>query len=123
MSRLAHWAVFTDNNSRRGEFIASLLEGNPPEGFESFSKKEGALFSKSALDRFLEEEARHDQHILTDPEQQELKTMSSGERKKALLTYLLQKEPDYLILVNPFDNLDAASVNSLEKLLTELSHK
>ncbi|MDC6352399.1 ATP-binding cassette domain-containing protein [Zeaxanthinibacter sp. PT1] len=123
MSRLAHWAVFTDNDSRRGEFITSLLEGNAPKDFEPFGRKAGALYSKSALDRFLEEEARHDQHILTDPEQQELKTMSSGERKKALLTYLLKKEPDYLILVNPFDNLDAPSVNSLEKLLTELSDR
>ncbi|TDQ29110.1 ATP-binding cassette domain-containing protein [Zeaxanthinibacter enoshimensis] len=121
MSRLPHWAVFTDNNSRKGEFISSLMDGEPPEDFKPFAGKEGALFSKSAVDHFLEEEARHDQHILSGPDQQELRTMSSGERKKALLNFLLNKQPDYLIIVNPFDNLDSDSARSLADLLTELS--
>src|SRR5690606_7680177 len=40
---------------------------------------------------------------------QPLKTMSTGEQKKALLNYLLRQEPDFLVLVNPFDNLDVAT--------------
>ena len=44
--------------------------------------------------------------------------MSSGERKKALFSYLLSQKPDYMILDNAFDNLDVAS----RKFFTETIH-
>ena len=43
--------------------------------------------------------------------------MSSGEQKKALLAYLLRGNPDFMVLDNPFDNLDTASQDNLSYTL------
>ena len=125
MSQPNHWAIFTTNNSNRQGFIAKLMSdpGQLPNGFESLKGKRGALFSKLELDKFIEEEAIHDQKILTKDTAQSLQSMSSGERKKALLKYLLSQKPDFLVLDNPFDNLDKTSQRQLKELLEELSAK
>ena len=47
--------------------------------------------------------------------------MSSGEQKKALLQHILKGNPDYIILDNPFDNLDVASQANLKQELQSIS--
>ena len=123
MTHIEHWAVFITNDSNRQEFIKTLMSGLQPmpDGFDSLQEKNGALFSKLELDKFIEEEAIHDLSVLTPDTRQSLRSMSSGERKKALLKYLLAREPDYLLLDNPFDNLDRNSQTNLKALLQELS--
>ncbi|WP_343485622.1 ATP-binding cassette domain-containing protein [Allomuricauda sp. d1] len=117
---MQHWGIRIDNQSETRNFIAALFQ-NPPKGFEGLSDKKGALFSDSEIGRYLDEEERHDLKLLTANTQQSLKTMSSGERKKALLAYLLKQHPDFLVLVNPYDNLDAKSQESFKSQLRKLS--
>ncbi len=121
MDHNKHWAVFIDNKSNKGYFINQLLNTKVPVGFEALQGLHGALFSKLALDRFIDEEERHDEKIITKDTPQSLKSMSSGERKKALLQHLLKANPDFLILDNPFDNLDTDSQNNLTSLLKTIS--
>ncbi len=111
-----HWAVFIDNNSDKEALINALLDGNHPAGFEELSGT-GHLFSKLALERFIDEEERHGTKSLSDQTSQALKTMSSGEQKKALLSYILNARPDFIILDNPFDNLDTGTQIALKKQL------
>ena len=106
---MRHWAIFTDNTTPVRELVSLLLEGPVPIGFEALEEKKGALFSTMEIARFMEEEIRHDRKILTEATSQSLQSMSSGERKKALLKYVLSLQPDYLILDHPFDNLDHTS--------------
>ena len=125
MTQMTHWAVFITNVSNRQEFIKTFMSAgyNLPAGFEELKDKKAALFSKLELDRFIEEEAIHDKSILTPETSQSLRSMSSGERKKALLNYLLSRNPDYIILDNPFDNLDKSSQQQLKSLLDNISLK
>lgn len=116
-----HWAIFINNESHKGEFIRRLLNGNPPNELEEFTKLHGVLYSKLAIEQFIDKEDRHGTKIITKDSQQSLQSMSSGEQKKALLNYLFQTKPDYLILDNPFDNLDIASQKKLGDKLTENS--
>ena len=117
-----HWAVLIDNRSRKIDFIETLLNGHSmPEGFEELQGLKGALFSKYQLDRLIDEEERHDKKIITKNASQSLKSMSSGEQKKALLAYLLKTNPDFLILDNPFDNLDTDFQRTLITILSEVS--
>ncbi len=118
-----HRAVFISNQSNTKGFIDNLLNGALPGGFEDLQGKQGALFSKLALDQFIEEEVRHDRKLLTPDTSQSLQSMSSGERKKALLGYLLKLKPDFLILDNPFDNLDKQSREYLENSLQKISRE
>lgn len=116
-----HKAVFIDNQSNKQGFIQHLLSINPPKGFEVLKDRRGGLFSKLALDHFIEEEVRHDRKLLTKNTSQSLQSMSSGERKKAMLQFLLNTKPHFLILDNPFDNLDTDSQEDLKRSLKEIS--
>jgi molybdate transport system ATP-binding protein len=101
-----HWAVFIDNTSDKTSFVEDLLNSQMPQVFESFDGLRGALFSKLALIKLINEESRHGDSGITGSTNQSLQSMSSGEQKRILLKYLLASKPDYLVLDNPFDNLD-----------------
>lgn len=119
-----HWTIFADNESDKESLFRQLLEsGDLPNGFEALQGFQGGLLSLSEIDRYIEEEERHDRKIITQGKKQHLQTMSSGERKKALLNYLLQQPLDFLILDNPLDNLDITSRAELVRLLEKLSKK
>ena len=121
MPELPHTAVFTDNHSRKSEFAQGLLEGRLPGELGFLQGLRGGFFSNASLARFLEEEARHERSELQPHPDRPLKTYSSGERKKALLHHLLDQQPDYLILDDPFDNLDREYQSALREELERLA--
>ncbi|CAZ96900.1 ATP-binding cassette domain-containing protein [Zobellia galactanivorans] len=116
-----HWAIFTGNTSQKEELIDSLLEGPLPKGFNELKHLEGSLLSKLAVERFIDKEDRHGSKIITSDTSQSLKSMSSGEQKKALLKHILSTQPDFIILDNPFDNLDTTAQEDLKTKLKEVS--
>lgn len=121
MDQPKNYAILTNNTSQTQEFVSKLLGNISIDELKLLQNKRGLLFSRSEIERFMDEEDRHDLKILTKDTPQSLKTMSSGEQKKALLNYLLNQEPDFLVLINPFDNLDVATQESLKERLTEIS--
>ncbi|GLU43989.1 ATP-binding cassette domain-containing protein [Allomuricauda sp. NBRC 101325] len=121
MNTPKNYAILIQNNSNTNILVKSLLKHQSVSNLEGLQPKKGLLFSRSEINRFMDEEERHDIKILTRDTNQPLKTMSSGEQKKALLHYLLQQDPDFLILVNPFDNLDVATQAKLKDQLNEIA--
>ncbi len=103
--------------------IARILSGDIPSQLIELQHKKGMVFSSAELNRFIEKEERHGIKTLTWTTVQALRSFSSGEQKKALLHHLLSKHPEYLILVDPYDNLDVASAKNLKKQLTQLAKK
>lgn len=120
---MKHWGILMDNYSPKADFIHALLDHQIPEPFEALTYKKGALFSPLELSRLIDEEERHDNKIVTQKTPQSLKSMSSGERKKALLAHILNSRPDFIVLDNPFDNLDITSQQELAAKLEEISKK
>ncbi len=122
-SARGHWGILVTNQSDKHTLIGNLMSPNreKPSGFEVLNGKAGALFSKLELDKLIEEEVRHDKKLLTSHTDQSLQSFSSGERKKALFSYLMRQEPDFLILDNPFDHLDRETQQELREMLLELS--
>lgn len=123
MSKKNHWAIFTDNTSDKSYLIDLFVRENAPEYFDELNRLKGAVFSKLALEKFIEEEDRHGNKVITENTPQELKTMSSGEQKKALLKHILQSKPDYIILDNPFDNLDVGTQADLKETLLDICER
>lgn len=118
------YAILTQNNSNTDQLVQDLLGNYDISGLTELQHLNGLLFSRSEINRYMDEEERHDIKILTKDSKQALKTMSSGEQKKALLNYLLQQDPDFIILVNPYDNLDVATQAQLkEQLIAITSNK
>lgn len=118
---MKHWGIFIDNKTNKKELVRKL-EGNAFPNVLNLSGKKGRLFSQLALKMFMEEEEKHGTKYLSN-EGQALKTMSSGEQKKALLFYILDQHPDYIILDNPFDNLDISFQKVLKQLLLKQADK
>lgn len=116
-----HWAVFLSNNTNTQIIINQLLQGKATKPFTDFNHLKGVLFSTITLNEFIEEEAKHEHTDVLKNTSRTLKSMSSGERKKALLAYLLSQQPDFIILDNPFDNLDMASQKLLLDELTQIA--
>ncbi|KQC31371.1 ABC transporter ATP-binding protein [Flagellimonas eckloniae] len=121
MNQPKNYAILISNTSQTKSLAHDLLSDSIIEGFEELHSKKGLLFARSEINRFMDEEERHDFKILTKNTSQSLKTMSSGEQKKALLHHLLHLKPDYLVLVNPFDNLDVGTQDYLKEKLRSIS--
>lgn len=114
---IQHWAILVNNASQKSRFIEAILSQTHPS-FKAFKNQKGALFSPLAVTSFVNQEERYGSTVLINA-QQPLKTMSSGEQKKALLQHILASQPNYIILDNPFDNLDADFQVELKQLLTQ----
>lgn len=121
LNNIKHIAINGPNLAMSSVFIQNLLKGNNPEFFPNLTGKKGVLFSNTTLEKFINEEFLHENFQLTQESNRSIRTLSSGEQKKALLKYLLKKEPDFLIVDNPFDALDINSVEELKQKLIKLS--
>ena len=106
-----HFTIENKSLSSKSSLVENILKGI--HSFPNLKNKKGLLFSNSILDRFIDEEDKHSKQTLTSKEKRSIRTLSSGEQKKALLNYLLQQKPDFLILDSPFESLDIASVSNL----------
>ena len=123
MNLLNHYAIFLSNQSDKNLLIEQLLSKNLSGVLANFNELEGVLFSKISINDILEEEHRHGFTEVTKTLNRSLKSMSSGEQKRVFLHYLLAQKFDFMILDNPFDNLDIATRKSLKTMLHEASHK
>ncbi|WP_055445702.1 ATP-binding cassette domain-containing protein [Lacinutrix mariniflava] len=114
-----HYAIENTERSPHEHWLPNLLSGvYKLPGLEG---KRGVLFSNTILEEYIEEEEKHDNFKLTSGKSRNLRTLSSGEQKKALLTYLLKQNPDFIVLNNPYEALDKASVAALKQQLITLS--
>ena len=116
-----HYAILVNTDSRKSDIIDAILNGQPPTELIGLKDKRGTLFSGSVVERYMDKEERHGLKTLTADSRQSLKSMSSGERKKALLEFILSENHDFIILDNPFDNLDVETQASLEQRLRSIS--
>lgn len=120
---LKHVALNGDDLAMDSAFMKQLLKGECSEHFPELTGKRGVLFSNTTLAKFIEEEFRHDNFELTRSFGRSIRTLSSGEQKKALLEFLMAKQPDFIILDNPFDALDVASVKQLKVRLESIANE
>ncbi|MCI2228350.1 ATP-binding cassette domain-containing protein [Polaribacter sp. MSW13] len=114
-----HFAINNTNLTNKSKFINSILNGT--HSLPNLKYKKGLVFSNSILEKFIEKEAKHQTQLLTKKENRSIRTLSSGEQKKALLNYLIEQKPTFLILDSPFESLDLKSVSHLKKTLKKLS--
>lgn len=116
-----HFGFFGKELSVRGKFFRELVSGNPPAEMKEFEGKKAGVFSEVILDKFIEEDYRHGKSVLVKEENRSLRTFSNGEKRKALLQYLLEQDIDFIILDSPFDGLDKASVAQLKEKLENMA--
>ncbi len=119
---MKHWDILLSNQVDKKNFIDTLLSGKMQGELSDFNNQKGILFSDIAIQKLIEEEYIHDSIEATTDFQRNLRTFSSGERKKEFLKYCLKKNPDYIILDNPMDHLDQASRLELATAIKTISN-
>ena len=118
-----HYAIFLSNGNDKNLLIEQILSKNLSGILVNFNKIEGVFFSKISITAILEEEDQHGLTEVTKLLNRSLKSMSSGEQKRVFLHYLLAQKFDFMILDNPFDNLDIAARESLKTMFCKASQK
>jgi molybdate transport system ATP-binding protein len=91
--------------------------------FSKNTRKKMLFFSDFTLTKMIEEESKRDTSIILQREGQSLRSMSSGERKVALLQYLISINTEYLCIENFYENLDPKNRKKLEDLILNTSKK
>ncbi|RED96680.1 ATP-binding cassette domain-containing protein [Marinoscillum furvescens] len=118
MNQPTHWNILVPNGAGKEQLIKDILNNKLlPE----LAGQKTELYAASAIARYIREEELHDLYVVTNERGQPLKSMSSGERKKALLRHILQQKPDVLILDNPLDSLDVAGRTALIEQISQLA--
>jgi molybdate transport system ATP-binding protein len=125
MHQKQHWDILLTNQVNKKKFIDSLLSGEAKEELAIFNSQKGILFSDISIEKFIEREYQYESVEASPESHRQLRTFSSGERKKEFLKYCISQNPDFIIFDNPFDHLDQASrlalALSLEKLTDTIS--
>lgn len=120
MQQIKHWDILLRNQVAKKEFINKILNGHADGELEHFNTKKGILFSDLTIEHFIEKEYQYDSVEAAPETSRQLRTFSSGERKKAFLKYCINQNPDFIILDNPMDHLDLHSRKELHIQLEEL---
>ena len=124
MTQLQHCAIDIAADCNYDWVIETLLNRNLLRQYIDLPKVEGALYSHITINKIIEEELLHDQFVITTSTNSSLKSMSSGEQKKALLQYIINKKPGFIVVDNVLDNLDTAAqddiLSSLKKIATDI---
>ncbi|ADV47846.1 ABC transporter related protein [Cellulophaga algicola DSM 14237] len=120
---MSHTIIFTTNTLSTKALITKLIEDKNVLEPEVFQGLQGDALTKSKIEALIFEEEVHDIKTATKNTSQSLKSMSSGEQRKVVLEHLLNSNLDYLVLDNPFDNLDHESIADLKQSIEKNASK
>lgn len=113
-----HIAFYITSKDNKEQLQHHILSG---DFFKDITDKNVAVFSEKTLNKFISEEMRHGNFQISTKVNNSLYLSSEGERKQALLNYLISQAPDYLILDNVFGSLDQLAQATIKRTLQDLS--
>ncbi|WP_264563704.1 ATP-binding cassette domain-containing protein [Flavobacterium sp. N3904] len=119
---MKHWDILLSNQVDKKIFINTLLSGEIQGELADFNNLKGILYSDISIQKLIEQEYQYESIEATAESKRNLRTFSSGERKKEFLIYCLKQKPDYIILDNPLDHLDHASRIELTAAIENISN-
>ena len=113
--------LYLSNSSNKNRILEQILANRFLQGIIDFGSMRGVLFSTITINRFIEEELRHDRFLIQTDKNSSLGSMSSGQQKKALLMYLIAQKPDYMVLDDVYSNVDKETQQFITTTLGQLS--
>jgi molybdate transport system ATP-binding protein len=121
MKKIQHTAFYIAHDADKDWLINQIMEGSLPGLSLPIKSLRGEIFSDSTLLHFIDEEIRHDHFEIAMGNNNSLSFSSSGEQRKALLSHIIAKKPDYIIIESVFESLDKEARQSILYTLKELS--
>jgi molybdate transport system ATP-binding protein len=120
MNHHTNIGLYLSNTSNKNYILKQLMANNFLRQVD-LSALHGVLFSSITIDRFIEDELRHDHFPIQTDENSSLSTMSSGQQKRALLMYLIAQKPQYMVLDDVYSNIDKKTQEFITGELSQLS--
>lgn len=119
----AHIAIYLQNKSNLKVLINDIFDNTLLKDWVDLEGMKGELFSRLTIEKLIEKELKHDQIVVRSENNSPLHTMSSGQRRKSLLQYLINQKPDFLVLDDVFASIDQETRTfTLEKLAQISKH-
>src|ERR1035437_3837172 len=114
--------LYLSNKSNKNRILEQIMSNQFLKNYLDLSSLKGALHSAITINRYVEEEIRHDRFLIQTTENSSLGSMSSGQQKKALLHYLIGQEPQFMLLDDVYSNIDKETQLSITDTLGELAN-
>ncbi|MBC7888962.1 MAG: ATP-binding cassette domain-containing protein [Ferruginibacter sp.] len=117
MKKIQHTAFYITHNGDKDWLMDQIKEGSQLELPVSLSKLRGEIFSNNRIKHFINEEIRHDHFEIVAGNNNTLSCSSNGEQRKALLSFIIDRKPDYIIVDDVFESLDKDARQSVLLML------
>lgn len=117
MQNPKHIAIYVTAKVNKDVLIHQIITKDLLKKYIDIASLKTVVFSKKELEKFIDEELKHDHSIIHNNEARLLYSFSDGEKRKLLLEYLFAQQPDCIVLDNVFDHLDTASQVILQEQL------
>lgn len=115
---MQHLGIYLHNHINKEQIVKNIFSNQFLQN-RFTANQHGLLFASSVIEQMIDEERKHDHYLITTATNKSLESMSSGEQKKALLQYLLQQKPAYIILDDWSGSLDIINIPILQQQLTQ----
>ena len=115
---ITHKALYISNLDNKKALIDAIIYKGL---FGDLSHLKGAFFSEITINKFIEEERTHGIYQVKTDKINSLQFASQGERKKALLQYIISKSPDYIVVDNLLGSLDVSFQQEIQSVFLKLS--
>jgi molybdate transport system ATP-binding protein len=113
--------LYLSNTSNKKSIIEKIMTNRFLNTIIDLNSMKGVLHSTITINRFVEEELRHDRFLIQNADNSSLGSMSGGQQKKALLMYLIAQKPDYMVLDDVYSNIDKETQQSITVTLGQLA--
>jgi len=113
--------LYLSNSANKKLIIEQIMKNHFLHDYIDLNSLKGALHSAISIHKLVEDELLHDRVLIKTDQNASLATMSSGQQKKALLSYLIDQKPEYLVLDDVYSNIDKATQNAITTSLNQLA--
>ena len=103
---MEHIGIYLSNSANKDWIIDQIMTNKFLKNDPDLSGLHGELYSTITINRIIDEELRHDRFPIFTDENASLLSMSSGQQRKALLTYLISLKPEYIVLDDIYSSVD-----------------
>ncbi len=101
-----HIGIYLSNSVKKDWIIEQIMANKFLKSDPDLSGLKGELYSTITINRIIDEELRHDRFPIFTEENPSLQSMSSGQQRKALLTYIISQKPQFIVLDDIYSSVD-----------------
>ena len=120
-NQLNHIGIYLSNSAKKDLIIDQIMANNFFNNDPDLSGLKGELYSTITINKIINDEFRHDRFPIFTEENPSLQSMSSGQQRKALLTYIVSQKPQYIVLDDIYSSVDQETREFIVENLGRLS--